>query len=92
MSPRAAQIPTPRHRRFAAAAPAGPPAEVLDAIDTAADVYDRLQASGRHVHFDFTANSGSGNLTIQVLDGAGNLLDILSPGELLELATGAPLL
>lgn len=91
MSPRAAQIPAPRRRRFTAAVSADPPAEVLDAVQTAADAYDRLQASGRHVHFEFDANSGSGNLTIQVLDAAGTLLRTLSPGELLEITTGAPL-
>jgi hypothetical protein len=93
MSPRAAQIPAPC-RRFAPAAPADPPAEVLDAVQTAADAYDRLEASGLRVHFEFDASSGSdsGNLTIQLLDAEGNLLDTLSPGELLEIATGAPLL
>jgi hypothetical protein len=90
MSSRATQIPTPR-RRFTPATPPGPPTEVLDAVQTAADVYDQLRASGRHVHFDFDANSGSGRLKIQVFDADGNLLDTLSPGELLQIATGAPL-
>jgi hypothetical protein len=91
MSLRATQIPAPRRSRFTAVAPAGPPAEVLDAVEVAADVYDQLQAFGRRVHFDFDPDSGSGGLTIQVLDADGNLLRILSPGELLEITTGAPL-
>jgi hypothetical protein len=89
MSPRAAQIPAPRRRRFTAADSADPPAEVLDAVGTAADVYDELQASGHHVHFDLQSNSGSGALTIQLLDADGNLLRTLSPSELLQLTTGA---
>jgi len=83
------QIPAPRRSRFTAAAPADPPAEVLDAVGTAADVYEQLQATGHHVHFDLKANSGE--LTIQLLDADGNLLRTLSPGELLEITTGAPL-
>jgi len=83
------QIPAPRRSRFTAVALADPPAEVLDAVGTAADVYEQLQATGHHVHFDLKANSGE--LTIQLLDADGNLLRTLSPGELLEITTGAPL-
>jgi hypothetical protein len=90
MSPRATQIPAPRSSRFTAATPADPPAEVLDAVGVAADVYEQLQALGRHVHFDCDPTSGSGNLTIQVLDSDGNLLRTLSPNELLQITTGAP--
>ena len=74
---------------LSAVALADPPAEVLDAVGTAADVYEQLQATGHHVHFDLKANSGE--LTIQLLDADGNLLRTLSPGELLEITTGAPL-
>jgi hypothetical protein len=91
MSLRAAQIPAPRRSRFTVAAPADPPAEVLDAVGTAADVYEQLEAAGHHVHFDFDSDSSSGSLTIQVLDADGNLLRTLSPGELLQITTGAPL-
>jgi hypothetical protein len=95
MNPRTTQIPAARGRRFTAAVPAVPPVEVLAAIQTAADVYDRLLDSGRRVHFEFDpkagSRSGSGNLTIQILDTDGDVLGILSPGELLELALGAPL-
>jgi hypothetical protein len=90
MSLRATQIPGPRRSRFTVAAPADPPAEVLDAVGVAADVYEQLQAFGRRVHFDFDPDA-PGSLTIQVLDADGNLLRTLSPGELLQLTTGAPL-
>jgi hypothetical protein len=91
MSLRATQIPASRRSRFTGAAPADPPAEVLDAVEVAADVYEQLQALGRRVHFDFDPDSGSGRLTIKLLDADGNLLRTLSPGELLQISAGAPL-
>jgi hypothetical protein len=90
MSHPAAELP-PHHRsRFqrADAVPAMPPAEVHDAIATSAGVYEDLRASGRRVHF--ASDAVTGGLTIQVLDPDGDLLETLSPRQLLDLAAGAP--
>ncbi|HEY2439864.1 MAG TPA: hypothetical protein VGI07_06520 [Solirubrobacteraceae bacterium] len=73
----------------AEAIPASPPAEVLDAIGAAADAYDRLKTSGRHLHFETDAVTGK--LIIQVLDDEGHLLTTLPPSKALDLADGAPL-
>ncbi|HWD76875.1 MAG TPA: hypothetical protein VG371_17190 [Solirubrobacteraceae bacterium] len=73
----------------AEAIPASPPAEVLDAIGAAADAYDRLKTSGRHLHFE--TDPVTGKLTIQVLDDEGHLLTTLPPSKVLDLADGAPL-
>lgn len=91
--PRTDQLQTARTGRFSrpGAIPASLPAEVLDAIGAATDVYDQLLAGGRQVHFDFDLHSSTGKLTIQVLDTAGNLLSTVSPHELLHVAAGAPL-
>ncbi len=71
------------------AIPAAPPSEVLDAIGVAARAYDRLQASGRQVHFDL--NGDAGKLTVQVQDLERNRLGTLSFAKLLDIASGAPL-
>ncbi len=67
--------------------PASPPQEVLDAIARAHEAYERLEASGRHVHFDL--NQVSGRLAIELTDASGTALRSLSPRTVLELAAGA---
>ncbi len=69
--------------------PASPPPEVLDAIGRAHEAYERLAASGRHVHFDL--NEVSGRLALELTDAAGTPLRTLSPRAVLELAAGATL-
>ena len=69
--------------------PASPPPEVLDAIARAHAAYERLEASGRHVHFDL--NEVSGRLAIELTDASGTPLRSLSPRTVLELAAGAAL-
>jgi hypothetical protein len=69
--------------------PASPPREVLDAIARAHAAYERLEASGRHVHFDL--NEVSGRLAIELTDASGTALRSLSPRTVLELAAGAAL-
>ena len=69
--------------------PASPPREVLDAIARAHAAYERLEASGRHVHFDL--NEVSGGLAIELTDAWGTPLRSLSPRTVLELAAGAAL-
>ena len=58
--------------------PASPPPEVLEAIARAHEAYERLEASGRHVHIELT-------------DASGTPLRSLSPRTVLELAAGAAL-
>ncbi len=69
--------------------PASPPPEVLEAIARAHEAYERLEASGRHVHFD--RNEVSGRLAIELTDASGTPLHSLSPRTVLELAAGAAL-
>ena len=69
--------------------PASPPPEVLDAIADAHEAYERLEASGRHVHFDL--NETSGRLAVELTDASGTPLRSLSARTVLELAAGAPL-
>ena len=69
--------------------PASPPPEVLDAIARAHEAYERLEASGRHVHFD--VNEVSGRLAVELTDASGTPLRRLSARTVLELAAGAPL-
>jgi hypothetical protein len=87
---------TSRFSRFACSGrvrcddiPASPPREVLDAIARAHAAYERLEASGRHVHFDL--NEVSGRLAIELTDASGTPLRGLSPRTVLELAAGAAL-
>jgi hypothetical protein len=70
--------------------PASPPPEVLDAIARAHEAYERLEASGRHVHFDL--NEVSGRLAVELTDASGTPLRRLSPRDVLELAAGSALL
>ena len=69
--------------------PASPPPEVLDAIARAHEACERLEASGRHVHFDL--NEFSGRLAIELTDASGTPLRSLSSRTVLELAAGAAL-
>ena len=66
--------------------PASPPPEVLDAIARAHEACERLQASGRHVHFDL--DPATGQLACELTDGDGATLQRLSPRGVLDLAAG----
>ncbi|MGH2896281.1 MAG: hypothetical protein ACRDPM_23835 [Solirubrobacteraceae bacterium] len=67
--------------------PASPPPEVLDAIARAHETYERLAASGRHVHFDL--DEATGQLALEMTDASGAPPRSLSPREVLDLAAGA---
>ena len=71
------------------ALPSTPPAEVLDAMGTAADAYDRLKTAGRRLHFE--TDPATGRLAIQVLDPDGHVLTTLPPSKVLDLADGGTL-
>jgi hypothetical protein len=79
----------PRTRALKGDIPASPPPEVLDAIARAHEAYERLAASGRHVHFDL--NEASGRLVLELTDASGTPLRSLSPRAVLELAAGVTL-
>ena len=66
--------------------PASPPDEVLAAISRAAEACDALEASGRRVCFSL--DSGHGGLQSRLADAHGNLITVLSPRQVLELASG----
>lgn len=57
--------------------------EALQAVQTAARVYEELRQSGRELHFDKTA---TGMLSIEVYDGSGRLVRRIPPTEALGLA------
>ena len=62
-----------------------PPREVLDDVQDAAGVYDRLLAQGRRLHFD---TSGP-RLRIEVQDLEGRVLHELYPAGVLAVAASA---
>ena len=64
-----------------------PPAELLDAIDAAADAYERLEASGWRLHFETDADTGK--LSIQVLDLEGKALGTVAPWKVLDVVSGS---
>jgi hypothetical protein len=79
-----------RSRRvFSDDIPASPPPEVLDAIARAHAACERLEASGRQVHF--ALDEATGRLALELTDAYGTRLRSLSPRAVLELATGATL-
>ncbi len=77
------------HLTAASAIPSSPPREVQDAIGVAADAYDQLAASGRHLHFG--VDPSSGRLTTEVHDAEGNVLYTVSPSTVLDVAAGGDL-
>lgn len=66
--------------------PATPPQEVLDAMDAASRAYQALRAQGRELRF--AQDSETGRMTIEVRDLDGNLLRMIPPSKLLDIATG----
>jgi hypothetical protein len=66
-----------------------PPADLLDAINGAAEAYERLAASGRRLHFE--TDSDTGKLSIQVLDLEGRALGTIAARKVLDVVSGSPL-
>ncbi len=71
------------------AIPSSPPAEVIDQMTDAAQIYERLSSQGRELRF--ARDEASGRTTIEVRDRRGNVLKQLSPAQALDVAAGAPL-
>lgn len=68
--------------------PPGPPASVMAAISVAANAYNQLHESGRHVHFG--TDPQTGRLSARLQDLEGNDLAAVTPGQVLAIATGQP--
>jgi hypothetical protein len=66
--------------------PSSPPDDVMGAIATASEAYDRLAANGQHVSFELDA--GSGGVQINLQDSKGRPISGLSPSDALRLAAG----
>jgi flagellar protein FlaG len=66
--------------------PSSPPQEVLDAMDAASRAYQALRAQGRELRF--AQDTETGRMTIEVRDLDGNLLRMIPPSKLLDIATG----
>ncbi|HEX4009239.1 MAG TPA: hypothetical protein VHX62_04495 [Solirubrobacteraceae bacterium] len=71
------------------AIPDSPPPGVLRAIAGAGTAYDRLEASGRRLHFQLAPDTGE--LTVVVLDLEGTPVGTVPARRVLDLAAGAPL-
>jgi len=71
--------------------PAGPPPEVLEAIDAAGRVARELHANGRELRFTPPAPGEGGRVKVELRDLDGNVLREIPPSELLDATTGAPL-
>jgi flagellar protein FlaG len=71
--------------------PAGPPPEVLEAMDAAGRVARELHEQGRELHFTPPAEGSNGRVRVDVCDLDGNVLRTIPPSELLDVASGAPL-
>jgi len=72
-----------------AAFPQTPPPEITEAIDAAAQAYDKLTATGQQLHF--TVDRPSGELFVELLDLDGNPLTTISASEALRIAGGKSL-
>jgi hypothetical protein len=69
--------------------PASPPAEVLDAMGTAASAADRLAAQDRAL--SFSVDAATGKVTVAVHDTDGNVLFTVPGSKALEIAGGGSL-
>jgi flagellar protein FlaG len=71
------------------ALPSSPPDEVLEAIDLAAEAYERLAASGCQLHFKL--DPPTGKVTVEVHDMAGRVLFTIPGSKALDIASGGTL-
>jgi hypothetical protein len=69
--------------------PSSPPPEVWDAIAVAAGAAARLEQAGRELRF--TTDPQTGRPVVELHDRDGNVLDTLSPIQVLEIASGGTL-
>lgn len=69
--------------------PASPPPEVLDAMGTAAQSYDRLSAADRGLSFKI--DDRTGKVIVAVHNNAGQVLFTVPGSKALDIASGASL-
>ena len=69
--------------------PSSPPPEVQDAMGVAAQAYDKLQASGRGLHFK--VDDATGKLIVEVHDQHGKILFTVPASKALDVAGGGSL-
>jgi YD repeat-containing protein len=69
--------------------PSSPPPEVLAEMAHAGEIYDRLSAQGRTLHFAYDASSR--RTAVEVRDRKGAVVGQLSLAQALDVAAGAPL-
>lgn len=67
---------------------AGPPAELLEVLDTAARVLEELAAKRISLHFDYDERAN--RVRVQVVSGDGRLVREIPPSVLVDIAAGAP--
>jgi hypothetical protein len=68
--------------------PASPPPEVLEQMQSAAVVAEKLRSMKRELHFEPQPN---GRVVVQVRDLDGNVIRTVPPSHALDVAAGAPL-
>jgi flagellar protein FlaG len=68
--------------------PASPPPDVLQEMQDAAKVAEKLRAMQRELHFEPQPN---GRVIVQVRDLDGNVIRTIPPSAALEVASGSPL-
>lgn len=69
--------------------PSSPPPEVQEAMGVAAQSYDKLQASGRGLHFK--VDDATGKLIVEVHDLHGKLMFTVPASKALDIASGGSL-
>jgi hypothetical protein len=69
--------------------PSSPPAEVLDAMGTAAQTHDRLAAADRGLSFKI--DDRTGKVVVSVHDNSGHVLFTVPGSKALDIASGGSL-
>jgi flagellar protein FlaG len=68
--------------------PASPPPDLLQQMEDAAKVADKLRSMQRELHFEPQPN---GRVIVQVRDLEGNVIRTIPPSQALDIAAGGPL-
>jgi len=68
--------------------PTSPPAEVLDALDTAARVLDDLDSAQLSLHFEVQDSEGGKSIHVQVLAADGSLVREIPTSNLMDVLAG----
>jgi hypothetical protein len=69
--------------------PTTPPPEVTEAVGSAFEAYDELNATGQQLHF--TVDPPTGAFAVELVDLDGNPLTTISASEALRIAAGKSL-